>query len=120
MALISQKSYSLIVIPEDEGQMRQVRISSGQIRAVIAGLGLMLLAASFFAFGYLGRSRDAAAMAQLREENAYLWSRVAHLDSSICLFQDQMTALVETEKSLRIMADLPPIDADVRLSLIHI
>jgi hypothetical protein len=114
MALVSRKRYSVIVVPEDKGRMRQIRISSGQIRAVIAGLGLILLLASFFAFGYLGRSRDAAAMDQLRKENAYLWSRVAQLDSSICIFQDQMTELVETEKNLRIMADLPPIDADVR------
>jgi hypothetical protein len=114
MALIARKRYSLILVPEDEGRMRQIHISSGQIRAVIAGLVLILLAASFFAFGYLGRSRDAAAMAQLREENTYLWSRVARLDSSLCLFQDQMATLIETEKGLRVMADLPPIDADVR------
>jgi len=114
MALMSQKRYSLIVVPENEGRMRQVSISSGQIRVILAGLSLILLATSFFAFGYLGRSRNAAAMTQLREENAYLWSRVAQLDSSICLFQDEMAALVETEKGLRIMADLPPIDADVR------
>jgi hypothetical protein len=114
MSLITRKRYSVLVVPEDEGRMRQVSISSGQIRAVIAGFALILLVASFFAFGYLGRSRDAAAMAHLREENAYLWSRVAQLDSSICLFQDEMAALVETEKGLRIMADLPPIDEDVR------
>jgi len=114
MALITRKNYSIIVVPEDEGRMRQIRISSGQVRAVIAGLGLILLAASFFAFGYLGRSRDAAAMARLHEENTALRSRVAQLDSSICLFQDEMATLIETEKGLRIMADLPPIDEDVR------
>jgi len=115
MGLISRKCYSLIVVPEDRERMRQIRISSGQIRMVIFGLVFILLATSFFAFGYLGRSRDAAAMAQLQEENAYLLSRVARLDSSICLFQDQMASLVETEKDLRIMADLPPIAADVRM-----
>jgi hypothetical protein len=114
MALMSRQRYSVIVIPDDEGQVKQLRITSGQVRAAIVGLSLLVILASFFALQYLGRTRDAVAMAQLREENAYLWTRVADLDSSISLFQDQMASLVETEKNLRIMADLPPIDPDVR------
>ncbi len=114
MALMPQKRYSIIVVPEDEGRVKQVRITSGQIRAVAVGLSLVLILSSFFALNYLGRARDAVAMAQLRQENAYLWSRVADLDSSISLFQDQMVALVKTEENLRVMADLPPIDPDVR------
>ncbi len=115
MAFLTSKRYSVIVVPDDEGRMKQVTISSTQIRAVLAGLSLMLLVTSFFALNYLGRAQEADAMAQLRQENAFLRTRVAQLDSSISIFQDQMTSLVQTEKNLRIMADLPPIDADVRM-----
>jgi murein DD-endopeptidase MepM/ murein hydrolase activator NlpD len=114
MSLMSQKRYSVIVVPDDQGRVKQVDVSSRQLRTIVVSLLLLLALTSFFALQYIGRAHDAAAMSQLREENAYLWSRVADLDSSISLFQDQMASLVEKEKMLRTMADLPPIDSDVR------
>jgi hypothetical protein len=111
---MTKRRYSLLLVPDDRGQINQFRITSTQVRIVVIGLCLLLAVTAFLAFQYFGRVRDALAMTQLREENAYLWSRVTELDSSIVEFQTQMGTLVEMEKTLRIMADLPAIDPDIR------
>jgi murein DD-endopeptidase MepM/ murein hydrolase activator NlpD len=103
-----------MMVPEDDGQVRHIRINSTHLRVLLCCLCLFALGNAFLAVQYLSEARETLALTQLREENAYLWAQVAVLDSSVTEFQSQMADLVEMEKDLRILADLPEIAPDVR------
>lgn len=113
-SLFQVRRYSIMMVPEDDGQVRQIRVNSTHVRVLVGCLCLFVLGTIFLTGQYLSGTRDTIALERLREENAYLWAQVAVLDSSVTEFQSQMTDLVEREKGLRILADLPEIAPDVR------
>jgi len=109
-----KRRYSILVVPEDNGDVKSYRASSTQGRILILGLALLLTTTAFLAIQYAGKAKDAVALARLRRENSYLRAQVTHLDDSVLEFQMQMAELMEREKILRTMADLSEIDPDVR------
>jgi murein DD-endopeptidase MepM/ murein hydrolase activator NlpD len=112
--LMKKRQFSLLLVPEDNGQVKQIRISSTHLLIVAVGLCLLLATTAFLATQYVGRVADAVALTHLRQENSYLSNQISLLDSSALEFKTQMADLVEKEKTLRILADLPAIDPDVR------
>lgn len=109
------KRYSLVVVPEDRSEVRHFQITLNQVRIVVAFLCLLLVTTIFLTLQYFAKGRDAVTITRLKEENAYLWDRMAVLDSSVSVYQVRMASLIDMEKTLRIMAGLPDIDSDVRM-----
>lgn len=111
---MNKRRFSILLVPEDNGDIKRLRVTSTQLRSVVVCLSLLLVTTAVLAIQYLGRARDAVALSQLRRENSYLRAQVVALDNSVSEFRVQMGELVEKEKTLRTMADLPEIDPDIR------
>ena len=111
---MKKRRYSILVVPEDNGEVKSYRASSTQGRILILGITLLLATTAFLAIQYAGKAKDTVALARLRRENSHLRAQVTRLDGNILEFQTQMADLMEREKILRTMADLSEIDPDVR------
>jgi murein DD-endopeptidase MepM/ murein hydrolase activator NlpD len=109
-----QRRFSILVIPEDNGDVKRLQVTSNQLRIGMLCLSFFFIASLFLGLQYVIKARDTAALVRLRRENSSLWAQVAQLNSSVAEFQSQMSHLVEREKVLRTMADLKEIDTDVR------
>jgi murein DD-endopeptidase MepM/ murein hydrolase activator NlpD len=111
---MKKRRYSILVVPEDNGEVKSYRASSTQGRILILGITLLLATTAFLAIQYAGKAKDTVALGRLRRENSYLRAQVTRLDDNILEFQTQMADLMERDKILRTMADLSEIDPDVR------
>lgn len=109
-----QRRFSILVIPQDNGEVKRLEVTSSHLRVGIVCLSLFLLLVVFLGQQYFSKARDTARLRRLQRENSHLWTQVALLDSNVAEFQTHMSQLVEREKVLRNMADLKEIDTDVR------
>lgn len=109
-----KRRFSLLLVPQDHGEVKRLWATSTHVWIVMVCLFMLLATTAFLAVQYLGKAKDAVALARLRRENSYLIDQLAVLDSSVSVFKAQMADLMEREKTLRIIAELPQIDPDVR------
>jgi murein DD-endopeptidase MepM/ murein hydrolase activator NlpD len=111
---VRKRRFSILLVPEDNGEMKRLGFTSNHVHIAVLGLCLLLAAAIFLTVQYVGRSNDAAALARLSRENATMRAQMIDLEDKISEFQVQMVDLVNREKTLRTMTGLPEIDPDIR------
>jgi murein DD-endopeptidase MepM/ murein hydrolase activator NlpD len=111
---VRKRRFSILLVPEDNGEVKRLRATSSHLHMALLGLSLLLAAIVFLTVQYVGRVGDAAALARLGRENATMRAQMTDLEDKVSAFQVQMVDLVKREKALRTMTGLPEIDPDIR------
>src|SRR5512140_950274 len=109
-----QRRFKLIYLSHDLTKKVEVTLTHRKVRAALLGLAVCFLATNVVAgllASFLLNSRETDA---LQQENHQLKSQITELQTRIAGVSQQVSVLGETDKLLRMMADLPVIDDQVK------
>lgn len=84
------------------------------VRGVLCVGGILLLLAVLTGYSTLSRTVNLTHAADLEEENARLASELGELNQRVGILSDTLEALVEHDERIRLLANLDPIDPQVR------
>jgi murein DD-endopeptidase MepM/ murein hydrolase activator NlpD len=108
------KKYSIIIIPSSGGKSLQFSFSSLWLYG-IAVLFLSVIAINlFFTYGFFAKSYQQQTVASLIDENEFLVNRVSYFSSEIENLKEDYSFMVDKEKEIRTIFDLPQIDPQER------
>ncbi len=108
------RRFQLIFLSHDLSRKVELTLSHRKVRAALLGLAVCFLATNVVAgllASFLINSRESDSLAQ---ENRRLKDHIVQLETRMAGVNQQVSLLEQTDKLLRMMADLPPIDEDVR------
>jgi murein DD-endopeptidase MepM/ murein hydrolase activator NlpD len=109
-----QRKFKLIYLSHDLTKKVELTLSHRKVRAALLGLVVCFLATNVVAgllASFMINSRENEA---LQSENRKLKSHITEVETQLASMSQQLTALGQTDKLLRMMADLPPLDDDVK------
>ncbi|HEY3294107.1 MAG TPA: M23 family metallopeptidase [bacterium] len=107
-----QRRFKLIYLSHDLTKKVEVTLTHRKVRAALLGLAVCFLATNVVAgllASFLLNSRESDS---LQQENRQLKAQVNVLQTRMAGVSQQLSVLGETDKLLRMMADLPSIDDD--------
>jgi murein DD-endopeptidase MepM/ murein hydrolase activator NlpD len=109
-----QRKFKLIYLSHDLTKKVELTLTHRKVRAALLGLAVCFLATNVVAgliASFLISSRENEA---LKQENRQLRSHISEMETRMAGVSQQLSVLGETDKLLRLMADLPPLDEDVK------
>ncbi|MCK4273185.1 hypothetical protein KAX22_11050, partial [bacterium] len=65
-----KRRFSLLLVPQDHGEVKRLWATSTHVWIVMVCLFMLLATTAFLAVQYLGKAKDAVALARLRRENS--------------------------------------------------
>ena len=111
---MGSRRFKLILLSHDLTRKVELSFTRRKFQAALLGLAVIFLVTNMVAgllTSNLLKSRENEA---LRAENQRLKSHVAQLEERVTSVNEELAGLVETDRLLRILADLPVLDEDVR------
>lgn len=109
-----QRKFKLIYLSHDLTKKVELTLTHRKVQAALLALAVFFLATNLVAglvASFLINSRENEA---LQRENKKLRSHVTQLETRMAGMSRDLSVLDETDKLLRMMADLPPLDQDVK------
>ena len=109
-----QRRFKLIYLSHDLTKKVEFTLTHRKVRAALLGLAVCFLATNVVAgllASFLLNSRESDA---LQQENRQLKTQITQLQTRMAGVSQQLSILGETDKLLRMMADLPATDPDAK------
>ncbi len=109
------KRYTFVLIRETEHPIRQLRLKAWQLHGMIlAMLGLILVLIGLSTHGLL-RGDQSLALRQARTENGELKDDIRRIHTRVAELEGSIQGIDETQRWTRTVANLDPLDEEVRL-----
>jgi len=108
-----QKQWTLLLIPEGETSVKQIRLSREVVRATIAAGLLLVSLMGTLLMGVLVRDRLSPPDERLMRKNALLTAELASIRQRLREMELSLADLSEQDRKFRVLAGLQPIDDDV-------
>jgi len=108
------KRFLIVVVPSSGGRTIQFSVSKLLIYSAIALVVGAIALNSFFTYEFFAKSYQQQTVAELIDENDFLSSRLAYFGSEIDRLNKQYAFVVDKEKEIRTIFDLPEIDPQER------
>jgi hypothetical protein len=103
------KKYSIIIIPSAGGKSLQFSFSSLWLYGIATLLLTVFAINAFFTYGFFAKSYQQQTVAGLIDENEFLVNRVSYFSSEIENLKEDYSFMVDKEKEIRTIFDLPQI-----------
>jgi len=110
---MEEKKITFLVVPE-KGKIYSKKTSVYLIYSTLLVLVFFLTVGIFSGINYLKLDFDRKKLSSLKEENRYLENEITELFSVISQLKDQMGTLIQREKNIRMVFDLPEVDDAIR------
>lgn len=108
------RRWTVVLVPHGAARSRIYEVSMTAVRAVLCGGGVVLLLAVLTGYSTLSRTVNLSHAADLEEENARLAEQLGELSQRVGVLSDTLEQLVEHDERIRLLANLDPIDPQVR------
>ncbi len=108
-----KKKLSVFIVP-DSGNVKQFSFSKSILIGVAAVLLIYCGATLIFSVDFFSRQVQAHKYQSMAEENEFLTAKLASINVSIGQLGDEVKGLVEKEKAIRTIFELPEIDPQQR------
>lgn len=111
---MGSRKFKLILLSHDLTRKVELSFTRRKFQAALLGLAAIFLISNMVAgllTSNLLKSRENEA---LRAENLRLKSHISQLEDRVASVDEELAGLVETDRMLRILADLPVLEEDVR------
>jgi len=108
-----KKKLSVFIVP-DSGNIRQFSFSKSLLIGLVAVVFLYSGASLVFSIDFFSRKVEAHRYKSMSEENRFLTAKLASINMSIGKLNDEVKGLVEKEKAIRTIFELPEIDPQER------
>ena len=110
---MAHRRWTLLIVPDDQAGVRQMRVSSVLARAAFAGIAGLIVLLVFFATGFFVKESEHMRADRLAEENARLEAQLSRLDGRLETLRETMEDLTRRDEQYRLMAGLEPLDDEV-------
>ena len=111
---MAHRRWTLLIIPDGQESMRQLRVSQLFARAVFTGLAGLIGLLLFFATGFFVKESQELRADRLAEENQRLVAQLDRLGGQVETLQVAMADLTQQDEAFRLIAGLQPLDAEVQ------
>jgi hypothetical protein len=112
---IKDKTYlTLIIVPHQSGRTVTLRLPTWLAKTLAVFAVFILLGLAGVTTGYVGKFVDVSMLQTLKLENRILREKVSEFGTSLAGLQNQINDFVSFDSKVRMMANLPPIDPDIR------
>jgi murein DD-endopeptidase MepM/ murein hydrolase activator NlpD len=108
------KKYSIIIVPTSGGKSLQFSISGMWLYAAAVVILAVFSVNAFFTYGFFAKAYQHQTIADLIDENEFLISRVSYFSSEIENLKEDYSLMVDKEKELRTIFNLPMVDDQER------
>lgn len=108
-----KKKLSVFIVP-DSGSIKQFSFSKSVLIGIAAALFVYTAASLVFSVDFFSRKVDAHHYKSVAAENEFLSAKLASINESISTLSDEVKGLVEKEKAIRTIFELPEIDPQQR------
>ena len=111
-----KRNLTVMVVPHNRDQMRQVRASRPTVWGLGAALlfGCLALAVVFYALGYFVNRQQETKLLALTSENTVLRKQVSHLQQKVEGLRENVNDLTEMDRKFRTWVNLAEPGDDVR------
>lgn len=109
-----KRPFTILIVPKDKSEVRSINVSLALLYFSLLVFGFWVGVMVFYVRGYYHRGYKEAELAKLKLEKEALLKRVELISAETDSLKQKMDLLVEQERRLRILADLPEINEDVR------
>lgn len=105
---------TIMIVPHSHQRVREITVTDRALVITGVVLAAVVLLTLAYAIGFHIRTSQAKALERLKEENTQLASRLQDMSSGVVELKAEVSELVRKEEMLRVMANLPEVDSDVR------
>ena len=106
---MAHRRWTLLIIPDGQDGVRQMRVSSMLARGAFAGMAGLIVLLVFFATGFFVKESEHMRADRLAEENERLEAQLSRLDGRLETLQETMEDLTRRDEQYRLMAGLEPL-----------
>ncbi len=111
---MARRHWTLMVVPDDQSCVRQYRLSSRSLRtALLVTAGALILLVSLAA-GFFVEEGQRNEAERLERTNALLQSQLETIRSDMSVLQNSLAELSAKDERYRLLANLDPLDEDVK------
>jgi len=107
---MSRKRFTFIVIPPNDGQVREYRFPFAGLLAIGVLLSSFVFCGGYYAVGYYLSVDQAFEISNLRSENKELTRSVERLGKSLVQMEDEIAVLGEDDERLRYLHQMEPLE----------
>ena len=111
---MAHRRWTLLIIPDGQEAVRQMRVSGFLARAAFAGVAGLVVLLLFFATGFFVKESSHIRADRLAAENERLVAQLERLGGRLDELQTSMSDLTRRDQEFRMIAGLEPLDADVQ------
>lgn len=105
-----------MVVPDDHSGVRQYSFTDRFLRNAIGVGGLTLVALLVLSIGFFVKESQRLEAQRLAEANAHLVSELTDIRSDMSTLESSLATLSRRDEQYRILANLEPLDEDVKLA----
>ena len=111
------KRYSIILIPEEVGQVRKFQLRGGYLYFAVSCCFVVVGLLGFFAYGYYTNSVERTELQRLRVATSQQRQTLKHLVADLEDAREQMSLLAAAEARVRQLANLEPVPEEIPVAV---
>ncbi|MFI5208514.1 MAG: M23 family metallopeptidase [Gemmatimonadales bacterium] len=111
---MSQRRWTVMIVPHGESTSRSVAVSATFLKVVLGVVGLVAAFLLVLTFGVLTRTVQVARSQHLERENRALSDELARLNQHLGTLSDTIAIISHRDEQVRLLAGLDPLNDDVR------
>lgn len=109
-----KRSFTILVIPSGRGKTYRITTDSLVLTSIAVFCVVFVAATAFFSYDYFAEQLDRSKLADIEDENHLLTDKLNEMQGSIFDLRESYAGIVDKEKAIRAMFDLPNIDDQER------
>lgn len=113
---MSQRKWTLVVVPPGSGTSKVVEVSQHLLKAAAGLLTVVGMLALLLGVGAVSRAVDVQRSADLERENADLARQLSAMHGELSSLTDTLRTIAERDARIRLLANLEPNDPGVQLA----
>jgi murein DD-endopeptidase MepM/ murein hydrolase activator NlpD len=111
---MKKHALTLLVIPNNHSMVREIRLSRFWLGSILSLLVLLFGSVTFYSIGYYVNIMDQIKLENLERENRTLLDELRNLNNQFALLNEKIAQISKEDDILRVVADLPQIDPDIK------
>jgi len=109
-----KRTFTILVIPSGKGKTLRFTVDSFVLSSFAVFCFVFAAATLYFSYDFFAEQFDRNQLADLEDENRLLSEKISDMHETVGNLKDSYADLVEQEKAIRVMFDLPAIDEQER------
>jgi murein DD-endopeptidase MepM/ murein hydrolase activator NlpD len=109
-----RRRWTVVFVPHGSEPSRIMEVSYRMLKMIAAGIALALAVALLVGYMTVSRTADLSRTARMTQENARLVHEISEMHSRLATLADTIARISRRDARIRVLANLDPIDPQVR------